>query len=257
MKRLIIGDHREKLLSTLETLLKHWGYRVLASSRPEQLEAFLQEIRPDVIIMGARFLTEQHTSLKEALSKRITKDKSPLVVLAEENITPVLDITHDTLKVPVEIFTLFELIQRYLEKYPRKNLRLALKLPSMLCKGETSHLAEIMSLSTHGLFIKTSYQMKQGDHIKVILPLIGMKKELELEGRVLYHVSPDPENNYLEGVGVEFTSLNDEVLEALHAFIENRLLDKLTAIHRGARDLSMDQIRTTSKEVTLKLARPR
>ena len=34
MKRVLIGDNREELVSTLESLLKNWGYRAIATAEP-------------------------------------------------------------------------------------------------------------------------------------------------------------------------------------------------------------------------------
>lgn len=56
-----------------------------------------------------------------------------------------------------------------------------------------------------------------------------MNKELEIEGRVLYPVNPSPENNYRQGVGVEFVNLSEEDSRYLEEFIHKRFFGNVTA----------------------------
>ncbi len=41
MKSILVADNRSDLLATLEPILKHWGYRVLSTSKAEQVMTFL------------------------------------------------------------------------------------------------------------------------------------------------------------------------------------------------------------------------
>ena len=132
MKRLLIGDSREELLSTLEVILRHWGYRVLVSSRPAQLVELLRETSPNLLVIGARLLMEQESPLARAVRQQVGERGCPLIVLQAEQVTAPLAVPHETLGFPPDLFSLFSLIQRHLEKHPRHNLRLALHLPGML-----------------------------------------------------------------------------------------------------------------------------
>jgi Tfp pilus assembly protein PilZ len=254
MKRLLIGDTREKLLATVETILKHWGYRALASSHSDRLLALLQETAPDLLIIGEPLLKEGNNLFREKIF-RMANSGTPLLVLSVSASPPALEVPHEHLPVPIDFFALFEKVQKHLEKYPRKSIRLPIKLPGMLCLGKTCHLTEVLSLSARGLFIKTGFRLQQGDRFHVIFPLLGMKKEVELEGRVLYCVHPDPENNFLQGVGVEFTSLDEKTRESLLSFIENCFLDGLPRqlgerlVHDSCSDKS-------SREATLRFIAP-
>jgi Tfp pilus assembly protein PilZ len=252
MKRLIIGDSRDKLLSTIEVILRHWGYRLLVSTRPEQVLAFLKESAPDLLILGAGML-DQSPALYEAVAARTQGAALPLIILGEEGHPGEFPSPHETLAVPIDIFALFKLIQKHMEKYPRKHLRLALKLPGILCREEACHLTEILSLSTVGLFIKTGFRLEPGANLSVAFPLMGMKRELELTGKILYCVHPAQENNYLQGVGIEFTGLDMETTRALEAFIEERLLGELSDKPATAGDLTREEIHSHRGEITLRL----
>lgn len=229
MKRLLIGDDREELLSTLEVILRHWGYRVLVSSRPAQLEELLRETAPNLLVMGARLLTRKDDPLARAVREYVAARRGPLIVLQQEQDGGELTVPHETMGVPLDLFSLFSLIQKHLEKHPRRNLRLALHLPGMLCAGDNCHIAEVLSLSTNGLFIKTGFRAAENEQLRVVFPLVGMKKELELEGRILYRVEPGPENNYFQGVGIEFAALCEETRRVLKTFLEHRFVGELAA----------------------------
>lgn len=242
MKRLLIGDGREKLLSTLDVILRHWGYRVLVTSRREQLEALIVESPPDLLIVGTRLLGGETNPLVPLVCRQVRERECPLIVLRDE-VPPIpLGVEHETLEVPVDVFSLFALIQRHLEKVPRQNLRLTVKLPGMLCKGPSCQLSEVLSLSRQGLFIRTGFRLEKGEILRVVFPLMGMKKELEVEGQVLYRIHPDPENNYLQGVGVAFTAMSEEARQSLESFIEHRFFGEIYARERNLPDLSADQL---------------
>jgi Tfp pilus assembly protein PilZ len=114
-----------------------------------------------------------------------------------------------------------------------------------------------LSLSTQGLFIKTGARLAQEDQLKVIFPLMGMKQELELDSRVLYRVEPGPENNYLQGVGLEFTPMDGQTEHALKRFIECCFLGELSAGQRGGEGLDPQHLRNVAPELTLRLIRSR
>jgi Tfp pilus assembly protein PilZ/CheY-like chemotaxis protein len=225
MKRLLLADHREELLATLEVILRHWGYRVVASSRPENLDELLRETAPDLLIVGARMAADPR--LAGALAREVTQRQRPLIILKSPDVPATPPLPHESLGVPVDLFALFRLMQQHLEKHPRRHLRLAVRLPGLLCAGESCHLAEILSLSSEGLFLRTCFRLGDDTRLKVVLPLLGMKQEVELDGRVLYRVEPTAENNYLQGVGIEFTDLSDEARRQLRSFLKHRFLGDL------------------------------
>ncbi len=254
MKRLLVGDHREKLLATLETILRHWGYRTLVSSSQQRLTSLVRETTPDLLIFGVRILQDPTSPLSQIVAEKVANG-TPLLLMPESMTFPALEIPHETLPVPVDIFNLFEKVQKYLEEFPRKNIRLALQLPGMLCLGNSCHLAEVISLSTQGLFIKTGFRLQKGDSFRIVFPLLGMKRELEVGGRVLYSVRPDPDNNFLQGVGVEFTDIGQNTLEALQGFLEGCLLDGLPR-QTGEILVAENSLTDSSEKPTLRLINP-
>ncbi len=229
MKRLLLGDTRKALLSTVEGILKHWGYRVLVSSRPEQIKVLLKETSPNLLILGAGLLADSDPAIRKNAEKLVASGHCPLLVLQEEGVSDVFSGPHENLSVPLDLFSFFEHVQRHTERFPRKNLRLTVKLPGMFSRGGQTCLAEVLSLSIQGLMIKTSLRMEPGDVLTVCIPLVGMRKEMELEGRVLYGVHPNADNNYMQGVGVEFVNLTEEDRKMLAEFIRKRFFGDVNA----------------------------
>jgi hypothetical protein len=252
MKRLLIGDNREELLSTLEVILRHWGYRVLVSSRPAQLKELLRETSPNLLVMGARLLMQPDSDLAQAVRQHVLERKCPLIVLQDEPIVVPIAVPHETLGVPLDFFSLFSLIQKHLEKHPRRNLRLDLHLPGMICTGETCHLAEVLSLSINGMFVKTGFRSAADAQLRVIIPLMGMKQELELDGRILYRVDPGPGNNYFQGIGIEFAELREESRQALQMYLAHRFIGDLAA-RPGGEQLQLAAKQPNDNKITLRL----
>jgi hypothetical protein len=252
MKRLLIGDNREELLSTLEVILRHWGYRVLVSSRPVQLEELLRETSPNLLVMGASLLVRPDSALAQAVRHHVQERKRPLIILQDEPAVVPLAVPHETLGVPLDFFSLFSLIQKHLEKHPRQNLRLDLHLPGMICTGETCHLAEVLSLSTNGMFVKTGFRAAAEAQLRVVIPLMGMQKELELDGRILYRVDPGPDNNYFQGIGIEFAELLEESRQALQTYLTHRFIGDLAA-RPGGEQLQLAAKQPSDDRITLRL----
>ncbi len=254
MKLVVIGDHREQLLDVFEVILKHWGYRVMVSSNPPQIEALLKEMSPDLILMGAHILENTPPSLKKILQSTVLSLQCPLILLTDGNIKGFEDLAKEVLHVPLDIFSFFQMMQKYLEDIPRENMRLTVQLPGMLSTGGDFCFAEVLSLSTRGMFLKHSSRLEKGDQIKVIFPLLGMKKEMEVEGKILYHIRPAPENNYLEGVGIEFLGLEGDDLSYLEKFIEKCFLGELSA-YPSSQATMPSKASEEDKPVALKLKR--
>jgi len=254
LKLLVIGDHREQILDVFEVILKHWGYRVMVSSNPPQLEALLKEMSPDLIIMGTEILETSSPTLKKTLEETVHSLQCPLILLSDGNTRGLESLAQEILHVPLDIFSFFQMMQKYLEKIPRKNMRLTVQLPGMLSTGGDFCFAEVLSLSTRGMFLKHSSRLEKGDEVKVVFPLLGMQKEMEVKGKILYHIKPAPENNYLEGVGIEFLGLEGENLSCLEKFIEKCFLGELRA-YPSAQGTIPAQPTEKGEQVALRLKR--
>lgn len=245
MKSILVAETRSELLATLEPILKHWGYRVIATRKVEQIVTFLQESEPCLLIIGEELFASPDLKLNPATLEDIKSSKLPVIALRQEGVGIVTYPPNETLDVPVDLFELFSFIQRQVEKHPRHNLRLRLKLPGMYSiESDEFILAEVLSLSTEGLFFKAPTKMKQGDSVTVVFPLLGRCKEIEVKARVLYTILPETENNYFQGFGVGFDAMPEGHKEELQRFIREHFLREISASQDGVGEFVAGQLKS-------------
>lgn len=244
MKSILVADNRAELLATLEPILKHWGYRVLSARKADQIMSFLQESVPCLLIVGEGLLTDPSLVFNPDTTKRIKSGDLPVIALKQDNNGAAKLTLSETLEVPVGLFELFSFIQRQVEKHPRQNLRLRLKLPGMYSVDDHEFvLADVLSLSMLGLFFKAPSRVKKGDRITVVFPLFGHCKEIEIKSTVLYTIQPDTENNFFQGFGVGFDGLSDDYTEHLQKFIREHFLKEVSSSHNGVGDFAEAQLK--------------
>ncbi len=151
---------------------------------------------------------------------------------------------NETLDVPVELFELFSFIQRQVEKHPRQNLRLRLRLPGMYSiEADDFILADVLTLSMRGLFFKAAAKVKKGDRIKVVFPLFGQGKEIEVTSTVLYSIQPEAENNYFQGFGVGFDNLSEQEEMQLQKYIKEHFLREVSSSYDGVTEFNKEQLK--------------
>ena len=236
MKSLLLADDRLDLLATLEPILKHWGYRVLTATTVTQVRAFLAASNPVLLLIGSNLLTSPELHLPHP--------PLPLLALDHPESPPPHMQPDMTLGVPIDIFALFSFIQSRVECHPRQNLRLQVRLPGMYrLKGKEFVLADVLSLSMHGLFCRSPLRLVAGDRVSAVFPLLGCGREIEVEGTVLYTIEPSVENNYLQGFAMGFEALNEEQASLLGRYIEERLLAEVSACQTGVGTFSSAHLR--------------
>lgn len=244
MKSILVADNRPDLLATLEPILKHWGYRVLSASNASQVSVFLQESAPILMIIGENLLADPVLTITPDTSEKIRSGGLQVVALKQNGpgrggLVPI-----ETLEVPVELFDLFSFIQRYVEKHPRQNLRLRLKLPGMYSIEDNEFiLADVLNLSMQGLFFKATTRVKKGDRITVVFPLFGHCKEIEVKSTVLYTIQPEAGNNFFQGFGVGFDRIPDDHKWHLQKYIREHFLREVSSCHNGVGDFAETQLK--------------
>lgn len=245
MKRVLIGDNREELVSTLESLLKNWGYRAISTADPKNLIEICRELEPDLMIIGPALLNEKKTSTV------IEELETPRISVEDPLSNPDWRPEGEVLKYPIDVFELFSKVQGQLEKIPRRNIRLNVRMPGLYYNETGPCIAEILSLSPEGLFLKIGSKMDKVENISLVLPLIGMQTEVEVMGRVAYRVNPTPENNYMQGMGIEFTELDEQTMQILEKYVEGLLFSELSERPYFKETLSSNKLVRQSIQGTL------
>lgn len=237
MKSILVADNRAELLATIEPILKHWGYRVLSTRSAQQVVTFLQESSPCMLVIGEGILADPDLALGKKIIASITNGDLPCIALKQDGAQGLAVSPSETMDVPLELFSLFSFIQRKVEKHPRQNLRLRLKLPGMYSMGDNNFiLADVLSLSMNGLFVKTSTRLKKSDRLTVVFPLLGQNTEIEVKSTVLYAIEPEADNNYFQGFGVVFDEIPEKYSAQLRKFIKDRFLKEVSSSQNGVGD---------------------
>jgi Tfp pilus assembly protein PilZ len=210
---LVFTSWKEAGLAQLETILRRWGTQVQFFDTAKALGAALRKERPDLLMFDA------------GVARDVPPARCPTIILAEDGEAIDYPAPHERLSLPLDIAALHDVLQKSLTRCQRRNLRMSVRLPSIILRKGASSIGEVVSLSTAGAFIKTGCaDLRKGDRIDVVIPLMGMKKELELSCTVLYQIQPGPENNYQQGVGVAFAETGAEAVRAIYKYIGYSLL---------------------------------
>jgi CheY-like chemotaxis protein len=244
MKSILVADNRAELLATIEPILKHWGYRVLSTRSAEQVATFLEESEPCMLVIGEELLADPHLALSKEVLESVENGDLPCVALRQEGVEGAAVTPDATIDVPLELFGLFSFIQRKVEKHPRQNLRLQVRLPGMYSIEEEDFiLADVLSLSMNGLFFKTATRLKKCDRLTVVFPLFGQGTEIEVKSTVLYSIEPGADNNYFQGFGVGFDEIPAEHREQLQKFIRDRFLKEVSSRRDGVGDFVKEHLK--------------
>lgn len=246
IKTILVAENRSDLLATLEPILKHWGYRVLSTRKASQVRTFLQESTPCMLIIGEALMGDPELELDTHLLTRLNSGDLPVMALTQECTGgPKALIPTETHEVPVDLFELFSFIQRKVEHFPRHNLRLRLRLPGMYSLDNGAYiLAEVLSLSMNGMFLKAAARVKAGDRLTVVFSLLGFGKEMELAATVLYTVQPESRNNFFQGFAVAFDSIPEDCREQLQTFLRDSFLQEVSSNRNGVGIFSASQLKS-------------
>ena len=80
----------------------------------------IRDTSPDLLIINADWLTAgEDSEIVKTVSQSLSGGSS-LIVLQTSEQEHVVDLAHERLDVPVDIFALFSAIQKHLEKHPRQ-----------------------------------------------------------------------------------------------------------------------------------------
>ena len=244
MKSILVADNRAELLATLEPILKHWGYRVLSTRSAEQVVTFLQDSKPCMLVIGEGILADAGLGLDKKVIANIDNGDLPCIALRQEDAKGLAVTPNETMDVPLELFSLFSFIQRKVEKHPRQNLRLRVRLPGMYSIAEDEFImADVLSLSMKGLFFKTATRLKACDRLTVVFPLLGQGTEIEVKSTVLYSIEPGPDNNYFQGFGVGFDDIPEHYSRQLQKFIRDCFLKEVSSSQNGVGDFVREHLK--------------
>lgn len=118
-----------------------------------------------------------------------------------------------------DLLALHEVLRICIKDYSRRHLRLTTRLPGVISRAEGCQICEIVNLSAGGAFVKTGTQLSVNGEVTLHVPLLGMKRELELGSQVVFRVVPSEQNNYQQGVGLRFADADELIAGELQSYL--------------------------------------
>ena len=209
-------------LAGLGLALSRMGFVGEFFPNTKSLRLAIQESVPDLVLVDAK-LTNKGSKIEGVEKTLLEASNLCSVLLAEKEEGSFLFYDHRRKKV-LHLFDLHNYFHENLNSYSRNNIRLEVKLPSLLTQGHSSQLTQITSLSSRGAFVRTGYSTPVLDQkIEMTISLLGHYAELNVLGRVAYSVSPSQENNYIQGVGVCFERSEDSLMRVIEDYLSSSL----------------------------------
>lgn len=224
----------------VEALLKRMGLGVEAFDKVPALLKSVRRRRPDLIFLDACLLRggDEYAD---------ADGKASLVVLLGGEEGTVVSFPHLRLAYPLDPHLLHQLLRDRVKNYSRLHVRIETTLPGLFARDQESQFCEITNLSAGGAFIKTCFPLGAGgENFRLYIPLLGMKRELELQSEVVFQVTPSETNNYQQGAGIRFRQPDAETTRYLEDFLRRTsdndavpaLLVGLPALAHGSAETS-------------------
>lgn len=212
----------------IQTLLQRLAFHVEVF---HQLDGALSHVGkgvPDVLLIVRDFMLELSPKTTQSLA-RVANAGCTLVVLGDEPLPP-LPFPCERLPVAAELRDLHQLLGRCVESYSRQQPRIETNLPGLYANGDNSYFCEIVNLSASGAYIRLGTPFAQGvESVRLYIPLLGMKKELELHSDIVFQTKPSEENNYQQGAGIRFRIDDESMVRQLEEYLAFTVNDDLRA----------------------------
>ncbi len=217
----------------VEVLLQRLGLKVEFFDKLSLLLSTARKRRPDMVLFE---LDKVRGDLGRIGNDLFKKDDEVLVVLLDDRDSTPIPFPHVRFAPPLDPRALHQLLCERVENYSRLHLRIEMALPGLFVRGENCQFCEVSNLSVGGAYIKTGVPIgSAGVEFRLLIPLLGMKRELELDSEVVFQVTPNEANNYQQGAGIRFRQPDAEVIRQLEDFLRRTTDDDMApAFFAGA-----------------------
>lgn len=194
------------------SLLNFLGVESIPLLNEKELTQTLLHDQPGLIIFDRALFGEAFTAIESVCSQWLERGGG-IALTGHAGLWPIPVAFHAKVVDIAERdpFMINALLQRYIPTYSRQHPRLETRLPGLYTRtAGNCQICEIMNLSPGGAFIRTTETLPLfGEELRVNVPLIGLRKEIELTSRVVRQILPNELNNYVQGIGVCFMGAED------------------------------------------------
>lgn len=208
---------------TLSMLLQRFGYTAVSANNAKEAVEFLC-VAPAVAVFAEAGAAG--SELQARLSADARFSEVPVVLITDIPNRGLEDRLQrgklaGLLRKPLNADDVFLIIQKVIEKGPRRNIRIATAIPAALKDESAVAKGYITVLSQYGLFFRTL--QPRPVHSNVCLAFSLWDRSIELEARVLYIVSFEEGPFREPGMGMKFQKMSPENSALIKAFIREQI----------------------------------
>ncbi len=204
-------------------LLQRFGYHVYAVNRAKEAEKFVFEALPGLVIAEAGLVCSGRSDLLAAMKQDPKTAAVPVILVT-------MSFDHgaaqqyrdagyaDVLSVPLNAEMLYRAVQKAIEPYPRRNIRIAAYLKADFGGGSAQYATV---LSENGMFVQTTVTKPVNTRLPV--SLVIKDRTIQAEAVVLYSYGFDDYPLKELGIGMSFVKIDPEDQALIRSFIKEEI----------------------------------
>jgi CheY-like chemotaxis protein len=220
-------DHEHQQYLTL--LLSRLGYSVEAVSTEADARRSINRKLPDLVISHFPLVGEDELAFMQALRRERRTTALPVIA-----ITASADLAGEQrcldagaancLADPVDAEELYFAIQKALERRPRRNIRIPLRMPVYVNEGPLDCGAAGCEtiLSSRGMYVQTRRAAPEREHLIVRFTLGG--RPMKVHAHVLFSDYPGQALGRESGMGLYFTEIAPEDEAYIREYINDSIM---------------------------------
>jgi CheY-like chemotaxis protein len=202
-------------LQYLTLLLHRLGYRVDAVPSEAAARRNISRNLPDLVIMHFRFVGDEDLAFLQELKRDQHTASLPVVAITSSGDLVgqkrCLDAgAADCLATPFQAEDLYYMVQKAIERIPRRNLRIPLRMPVYVNDGllDCGAAGCDAILSAKGMYVQTRHPSAEREHLFVRFKLGD--RPVSVKAHVLFSDYPGQALGRETGMGIYFTEIAPE-----------------------------------------------
>lgn len=200
-------------------LLQRLGYNIFTAHSADEVIEFMTVAPPAAVVAdagpsGSALLTRLSQDTRFFDIPLILLESSPDAVIEGRARYKKFAVC---LKKPIDVNELYRIIQTYVEKGPRQNLRIATRLPVRLENGPNGREGHATVLSEYGMFFRTLDPLPINTRVPAVIEIKG--RLIKVEAIVLYSMTFDEGPFKEPGMGMKFVKISRADRDLIVAFM--------------------------------------
>lgn len=197
--------------------------------RDRKSQTSLKRQPPQGLLVADRQLLHHEVSASSPCILQWIDHKGAIVVTGPRS-SDTFDFPVEEMDGEIDLHVINQLLLKHLPSYSRRVPRVTTRLPGIYTTGKNHHLCEIANLSLGGAFVRTgTLPPSIGSDIRIHIALLGLRKEVELDGQIVRQTVPQEQNNYQQGFGVQFSQESDFPSGLLQDYVKNAVCSLIPA----------------------------